>query len=355
MGSKKIRNIALFAHVDAGKTSISEQFLFHSGKIKTKGSVDKGSAQTDFLEVEKERGITVNSTILTFFWKKTQINLIDTPGHIDFSSETEKAIQAIDSAIIVISAIEGIQAQTERMIELLQKHQKPFLIFVNKIDRNGADSELLLSELENELKLNLFPIQNIIDEGNELVSIKNIWKENTYNDSKLLLEKLLEYDENLFEAYFENKTIKWEDLDSLLTLLIQQKEISLVLFGSAKKTVGIHELLDAIATYLPDTIQQNKNLMGVVFKTIHQKSEGKLSAIRLFGGTINSRDIILNTSKSEKNKVRLIKNTNLQQQAIIQSFGFGEIAWVQGLESAEPGDYIGISPSNCHSSSMIYH
>ena len=130
MAKKNIRNIALFAHVDAGKTTISEQFLFQSGKIKSLGSVDKGSSQTDFLDVEKERGITVNSTVLTFYWKETQINLIDTPGHIDFSSETEKSINAIDSAVIIISALEGVQAQTENIINLLLKNQKPFIIFI---------------------------------------------------------------------------------------------------------------------------------------------------------------------------------------------------------------------------------
>jgi len=125
----------IFAHVDAGKTSITEQLLYHSGTIRTLGSVDNGNTQTDTLAIEKQRGITVNSSVLSFQWNDCKINLIDTPGHIDFSSETQKAFLAIDSAIVVISAVEGIQAQTENLINLLIQNKKPFLIFINKIDR----------------------------------------------------------------------------------------------------------------------------------------------------------------------------------------------------------------------------
>jgi len=130
---KQLKNIAIFAHVDAGKTSITEQLLYHAKAIRNLGSVDNGNTQTDTLAIEKQRGITVNSSVLSFQWKDCKINLIDTPGHIDFSSETQKAFLAIDAAVVVISAVEGIQAQTENLILLLIKNKKPFILFINKI------------------------------------------------------------------------------------------------------------------------------------------------------------------------------------------------------------------------------
>lgn len=341
-----IRNIALFAHVDAGKTSVSEQFLFLSGKIKVAGSVDKGNSQTDWLDVEKERGITVNSTILSFRWKETQINLIDTPGHIDFSSETEKAIQAIDAAVIIVSAIEGVQAQTENMIELLKKYNKPFLIFINKIDRMGSDTELVLSEIKKELGLNIFSIQKCKNEAEESVTIESLWSENTYQTQSQLIEQIVEQDELLFEQYCDGKLPAWDVLQEKISLLVSNQKQNVVLLGSAKKTIGIEELLNAIVDYLPSPEQKGVELLAVVFKTYHKKGEGKMAAVRLFGGEINSRDILLNASKGIEDKVSLIKNTDIQKQNVIQSFKSGEIAWVQGFNSAEPGDYYGFIPDN---------
>lgn len=341
MTNPAIRNIALFAHVDAGKTTITEQFLFLSGKIKTPGNVDKGSTQTDWMEVEKERGITVNSTILTFRWQDIQINLIDTPGHIDFSSETEKAIHAIDGAIIVISAIEGVQAQTENMISLLQKHKKPFLIFINKIDRTGADLENIIIEIEKELNLNLFELQYASNEGTEKADIQCLWNNETFQTNKAI-EKLIELDDTLFEAYLDGNTPSFEILNNVLRNNLSK--VTPVLCGSAKHGNGINYLLNSINNYLPAPPPFPEKTYGIVFKTHHQEGLGKMAAIRLFGGTLQSRTTILNATKGIDEKVSLIKNTNLQNQQVIQQFSVGEIAWVQGLKHAEPGDYIGQLP-----------
>jgi len=243
---------------------------------------------------------------------------------------------------VILSAIEGVQSQTENMIRLLKKYQKPFIIFINKIDRVGADVEAVCSELQNELDLELFVFHNLDNEAEDNVSVDMVWTE----DKKpiVLIEKLIEYDENLFEDYFEDKQIEWRDLDDLLLRLVHQQKVIPVLFGSAKKAIGINELLDTVVKYLPAPISKSDKLLGIVFKTNHQKKEGKMSAVRLFGGQINARDILLNASKNEENKITLIKDVNIQQQSVIQSFTSGEIAWVQGLKSAEPGDYIGFLP-----------
>ena len=339
--NKSIRNIALFAHVDAGKTTVSEQFLFLSGKIRELGSVDKGNSQTDNLEVEKERGITVNSTVLTFDWNNTQINLIDTPGHIDFSSETEKAIMAIDSAVVIISASEGVQAQTENMLLLLKKHKKPFIIFINKIDRLGANTEVVIQEIEKELNINVFELQNTINEGNDNADIETIWTENNYKNNNLLIEKIVENNDDLFEQYLDGNIPELSILNKELKELTLHQTVIPILFGSTKKALGIKELLDVIVDFLPNPKINSDELSGIVFKTYHKKGDGKMCAVRLFGGTINSRSEINNASKNIIEKISLIKNTDIQNQEIIQSFSAGEIAWVQGLKSAEPGDLLG--------------
>jgi len=343
--NKSIRNIALFAHVDAGKTSLSEQLLFHAGKIRTLGSVDAGDTQTDTLEVEKQRGITVNSSILSFKWKTTKINLIDTPGHIDFSSETQKAILAIDAAVVIISAVEGIQAQTENLIDLLRVHHKPFIFFINKIDRLGADIAEIIKDLKSELALETFLIQNIENEASNEVGIHENWNKENYINSGNLIERLLEYNDELLEQFFEGKSIAFDTLDKELIQLTQQQTIIPTFIGSAKFDLGIEALLNGITTYLPAPKQANNDLFGSVFKSFHQK-DGKWLAVRLFSGTIKSRTLIYNASQQLTEKVLFIKNIDLNNQKIIDEFQSGDIALIKGFENAKPGDFIGKLPEN---------
>ena len=346
MSEKQIRNIALFAHVDAGKTTISEQFLHKSGKIKNLGSVDKGNSQTDFLEVEKERGITVNSTVLTFNWNNTQINLIDTPGHIDFSSETEKAILAIDGAVVIVSALEGVQAQTENIVNLLKKNKIPFVIFINKIDRIGANTEQVVSEIENELNLSTLQLQEVINEGYDNADIVVKWNEDNYKNNDNLIETIVEQNDEFFEQYLEGDIPDFSELNKVLTKAVKIQNIIPVVYGSAKYGLGINFLLDSITNYLPNPPIFSNELFAVVFKTYHIKGVGKLSAVRIFGGKIKARTEIFNASKNITEKVGIIKNTDIQNQEVIQEFSAGVIAWIQGLKNTEPGDYFGYLPNN---------
>jgi len=339
-----IRNIALFAHVDAGKTSVTEQFLFHSGKIRTLGSVDKGNTQTDSLEVEKQRGITVNATLLRFIWKNTKINLIDTPGHIDFSAETEKAIQAIDCAIVLVSASEGVQAQTENMVSLLQKHHKPFLIFINKIDRSGVDLDAVIAEIERELNCKTVPLQKVHNEGTNTPELEGCWSPQNYMTHTNLIEKIIEEDAALLAQYFDDVVLDFDVLDQQLRLSVHEQSLTPVLFGAAKLDLGIDTLLNAMINYLPQPVTKPAAVFGVVFNTKHIKGEGKWAAVRLFDGSIFARQPILNATKNSSEKARLIKNIDIQNQEIIQSFEAGDMAWIQGFNQAEPGDYIGTPP-----------
>jgi len=194
---KSIRNIGIFAHADAGKTTLTEHFLFESGKIKTLGNVDAGTTQSDFSEAEKLRGISVRSSYTSFVWKDVQINLIDTPGHVDFSAEAERSIRISDAAVLIISAVEGVQAYTETIWNALKERHIPVIFFINKIDRAGADTQLVIEEIEKELTQSTAILQVAGNEGEANASIKSVWNETGLNEKTL--EHLAEYDEELLD------------------------------------------------------------------------------------------------------------------------------------------------------------
>jgi ribosomal protection tetracycline resistance protein len=340
-----IRNIAIFAHVDAGKTSLTEQLLFHSGKIRSLGSVDKGNTQTDNLEIERQRSITITSSILSFEWENYKINLIDTPGHIDFSSETQKAFLAIDAAILIISAVEGIQAQTEKLINLLLIKKKPFIVFINKIDRMGADSNAIIQELNNELHLETFQMQSIHDEGSNEVSTSKVWDQDIFSINTSLIEKIVEYNEKLLNQYFLEEELDFKILDDELIKLSQNQKLIPIFLGSAKFDKGIDSLLHGITHYLPKPKIKDSDLLGIIFKTYYQK-DGKWSAIRLFSGNIKTRTQLYNASQEIVEKINLIKCIDLNKQQIIEEVVAGDIALIKGLTQTIPGDFVGKLPKD---------
>lgn len=340
--SLPIRNIALFAHVDAGKTSITEAFLYHSGKIRNFGSVDKGNTRTDALTVERERGISVKSGIVSFEWQQHEVHLIDTPGHIDFSAETEKAFYAIDAAVVVVSAVEGVQAQTENMIEALLQFQMPFLIFINKIDREGADIENIVSDLHRIFGLQTFEMQKVNHQG-EIVCL---WNEKSYQNQEALIEKIVAEDENLMMNYLEGNIPEFAGLQNQLIALTHRQKMIPLLVGSAKKNRGVKWLLDAVITYLPAPPQNTIELMGMVFGVKHIPRRGKWTGIRLLSGRIKARETIYNATAEKEEKIGNIESVDMLQPKILEAFSAGQMAWVQGMEFAKPGDFIGRIPDD---------
>jgi len=210
-----IRNIAIMAHADAGKTTITEQFLYLSGQTRQAGHVDQGTTQTDFLPVEKERGISVSSSLTSFQWNNTHINLIDTPGHVDFSADVERAMRVPDAVILVISAVEGVQAHTETLWCALRERHIPVLFFINKIDRVGADTDAVIQAIEKELKVIPVSLQEICGEGENMVALKNLWSVETRHTR--LVERVAESDEILLNKYLEENELFFHELDSQLT------------------------------------------------------------------------------------------------------------------------------------------
>lgn len=337
---KEIRNIGILAHADAGKTTLAEHFLFESGKIKVLGNVDAGTSQSDFSEVEKSRGISVRSSYTSFFWKNIQINLIDTPGHVDFSADTERSIRVMDAAVLIISASEGVQAHTETIWNALKKRDIPVIIFINKIDRLGADTQLVINEIEKELTNSLAVLQIAENEGKPDAKIKSVWNENSLYEKTL--ENLAECNKEILELYLEGTNIKYEKANSKLKQSVKKRLIFPVLAGSVKYSLGVKELLNTIIEYFPEPIQKsNQSLSGLVFAISHDKIMGKIAHVRVFEGKIKNRDIVLNYSRNnfeEKvTQVRKIFANSFEDIGIVSS---GDIAGLCGLKNARIGDIL---------------
>ena len=337
---KNIRNIALFAHVDAGKTTVTESLLFSNGNIRVRGSVDKGTSQTDFLDIEKEKGISVRAACISFESEDTTINLIDTPGHVDFSSETERSLLAIDGAVLIISAMEGVQSHTETLWEFLRDLNIPTIVFINKIDRTGADSELVVEDIKKALSQNIVELQKTSNEASKHANIINAFHESEDIDNNII-EIIAEQDDNLLEKYFENELIKFEELENSLSKSIKKCKLFPVLYGVAKNEIGTAELLKAIIKYLPKPKQSDNQLSGFIYKVEHDKILGKISHLRLFSGEIKNRDMVYNRTQNIEEKVAQIKKIFTQKYIDIKEIQTGDIAVVTGFSKAKAGDIIG--------------
>ncbi len=337
---KEIRNIALFAHVDAGKTTVTESLLFSNGNIRTRGSVDKGTSHTDFLDIEKEKGISVRAACVSFERENTTINLIDTPGHIDFSSETERSLLAIDGAVLIMSAVEGVQSHTETLWAFLRELKIPTILFINKIDRTGADGELIVEEIRSVLSPNIIELQKTSNETNKNANIIDIFNENKIIDNNII-EIIAEQNDDLLEKYFEDQPIKFEELQNTLIKATKECKLFPVLYGVAKNEIGTKELIEAIIKYLPEPEQSNNQLSGFIYKVEHDKILGKISHVRLFSGEIKSRDTVYNRTQNIEEKVAQIKKVFTQKYIDTKEIQAGDIAVITGFVKSKAGDTIG--------------
>lgn len=248
-----MRNIGIFAHVDAGKTTLSEQLLAHSGAIRTRGSVDSGTAHTDTLPVERRRGISVKATCVSFHHKGVQINLIDTPGHVDFSAEIERSIWALDAAVVVICGVEGVQPQTEVLFFAMKAQNIPVIFFINKTDRVGADPEGVYGQIQ-QLLSNAAAMPSDLDTVTELVCDR---------------------DDDLAERYLRGESIPDDEVRNCFARLAQAGEAYPVLCGSALRDEGVVPLLDAIVEDFPDP-KDVGSLSGVVFAAQQDHTMGRV-------------------------------------------------------------------------------
>ncbi|MGN4670841.1 GTP-binding protein [Bacillus cereus group sp. MYBK106-1] len=332
-------NIGIVAHVDAGKTSLTERILYETNVIKEVGRVDSGSTQTDSMELERQRGITIKASVVSFFIDDIKVNVIDTPGHADFIAEVERSFRVLDSAILVISAVEGVQAQTKILMRTLQKLNIPTILFVNKIDRSGANTEKVVKHIKTILSNEAFPFYSVQNEGTKEARILEY---KSYDDC---LELLAPYNESLLTSYVNNEIVPDALLRKELEKKIQQANVYPIFFGSAMTGIGVTELLENIPALLPaNNSSPDEELSGVVFKIEREPSGEKIAYVRLFSGSLHIRkyvDIQRNESLPHKEKIKkmcIFHNGDAIQISTVPS---GEFCKVWGLNDIKIGDIIG--------------
>ncbi|HHT7224275.1 TetM/TetW/TetO/TetS family tetracycline resistance ribosomal protection protein [Bacillus thuringiensis] len=332
-------NIGIVAHVDAGKTSLTERILYETNVIKEIGRVDSGNTQTDSMELERQRGITIKASVVSFFIDDVKVNVIDTPGHADFIAEVERSFRVLDGAILVISAVEGVQAQTKILMRTLQKLNIPTILFVNKIDRSGANTEKVMKQIKEVLSNEAFPFYSVLNEGTKEARIIEY---KSYDDC---MELLAPFNESLLESYVNNEIIPDALLRKELEKQIQKANVYPIFFGSAMTGMGVTELLENISAFLPaNSSSQDEELAGVVFKIERESSGEKIAYVRVFSGSLLVRKYVTiqrSESLPHKEKIKkmcLFHNGNAVQTTTVPN---GEFCKVWGLNDIKIGDIIG--------------
>lgn len=376
----KVRNIGIMAHIDAGKTTTSERILFYTGKTHKIGEVHDGGATMDWMAQEQERGITITSAATTCIWKNHKINLIDTPGHVDFTMEVERSLRVLDGAVEVFTAKEGVQAQSIKVWNQANKYGVPRIAYVNKMDTLGADFFYAVDQMHEMLGANAVPIELPIGKEDtfqgviDLVNMKAIYfrdDEGKIFDTvdipadllpqaeeyrQKLIESVAETDDALLEKFFGGEELSVEEIKSA----IRKSTISLhmlpVLCGSSYKNKGIQELLDAVVDYLPSPVDippmagtdmdgnpitcpvdDNAPLAGLAFK-IATDQFGRLTFYRIYSGKITAGSYVLNTTTGEKERISRLVRMHSNSRAEIQEAYAGDIVAIIGLKDTSTGD-----------------
>ena len=320
----QLRNIGIFAHVDASKTTLSEQLLRHAGAIRQAGSVDSGTTRTDSLPVERRRGISVKASCVSLTWQGTEINLIDTPGHVDFSAEVERSLWALDGAVLVVCAKEGVQPQTEVLFEALKREKIPTVIFINKTDLEGADPDRVLRQIQRRLS----PAAVLL------------------SDEAAVTEAVCEQDDALLEQYLSGETIDAALVQQHLTALARTGAVQPVLTGSALRDEGVPAVLEAIVRFLPPP-EDTGALCGVAFAAQQDHLLGRGVWLRLFGGQLENRaaltlpagvDPMTGEMRWVQRKVTQIKSVSGEDAGMLRA---GEIGVVYGLGDIRIGHVLG--------------
>ena len=340
MTPDKIYNIGIMAHVDAGKTTLTEQFLYLSGALRKAGSVDSGTTQTDWLPIERERGISVRAAQTSFMWKGSQINLIDTPGHIDFAGEVERSLAAIDGVVLLISAVEGIQSHTENIWHALSKLKIPTVIFINKVDRAGSRFEGLCGDIARLLPcdgLTVLPMSSVENEGLKDFSVSDI-----SDIREKITEAAADYDDKIADYYLSGEAAEGDLLKNALAACVKNRQIVPVFGGCAQKGIGIEPLLDAVPVLFPAADEKIRDgLSALVFKIEHDKTMGKVAHVRMYGGELHARDLVSVSADEPGEKISQIRKFNGQKYMDVGHVGAGDIAALCGLSRVKVLDSIG--------------
>jgi ribosomal protection tetracycline resistance protein len=320
-----VRNIGIFAHVDAGKTTLSEQLLLKAGAIRTLGSVDSGTAHTDTLPVEQRRGISVRAACVRLNWQGEAINLIDTPGHTDFSAEIERSLWALDGAVIVVSGAEGVQPQTELLFEALRAQDMPVFFFINKMDREGADANRVTAQIRRRLSE----------------------KAALLTEADKLLEIVCDADDEMMERYLTGGAVPEKEILARLPALAKRGALFPILTGSALRGQGIENVLDGILNFLPPPVETGAALCGVAFAAEQDRLLGRGLWVRLYGGQLENRaaltlpgriDPLTGENTAVQCKITQIRDVNGADAGCLRA---GEIGVVYGLGPMKVGQVLG--------------
>ena len=385
---EKMRNIGIMAHIDAGKTTTTERILYYTGKIHKIGEIDDGQATMDWMAQEQERGITICSAATTTYWKDHQINIIDTPGHVDFTAEVERSLRVLDGAVAVICAVDGVQPQTETVWKQADEFAVPRLCFMNKMDRIGADFFGSMADVAEKFGVETLALQIPIGEGQDfegvidLLNMKEIrWHEDdegetfdiTDVDSSRLAqaqewrEKLVETvvgsDDALMEIYLEGGEITVDQLKKAIRAGTISRAFVPFVMGSARHNQGVQPLIDAVIDYLPSPLDippakgirikkdkeesvdvptdPSKMPLGLVFKIQYDREMGPLCYVRMYSGKIQAGTQIFNINKKKRERVNRILRMHANKSEPCDSVSAGDIAVFIGLKLAQTGDSIG--------------
>nr|KAF6440601.1 GTP dependent ribosome recycling factor mitochondrial 2 [Rousettus aegyptiacus] len=358
----KIRNIGIMAHIDAGKTTTTERILYYSGYTRSLGDVDDGDTVTDFMAQERERGITIQSAAVTFDWKGYRVNLIDTPGHVDFTLEVERCLRVLDGAVAVFDASAGVEAQTLTVWRQADKHKIPRICFLNKMDKTGASFNYAVESIREKLKAKPLLLQLPIGEAKTFKGVvdvvskeKLLWNSSSVDGKDFERKPLLEMsDPKLLKETTEARNALIEQLQTAIHRVTLAQTAVPVLCGSALKNKGVQPLLDAITMYLPSPEERNyeflqwykDDLCALAFKVLHDKQRGPLVFLRIYSGMIKPQLAIHNINGNCTERISRLLLPFADQHVEIPSLTAGNIALTVGLKHTATGDTIVSSKSS---------
>ena len=379
---KNVRNIGIMAHIDAGKTTVTERILYYTGRSHKIGEVHDGAATMDWMEQEQERGITITSAATTCMWKDHMISIIDTPGHVDFTMEVERALRVLDGAIALYCAVGGVQPQSETVWHQSERYEVPKIAFVNKMDRIGADFFGVVEGIQNMLGANAVPVVIPIGASDEFIGVIDLitmkalifnedsqgaeWDEtdipadlvDTAKEWRTnLVEKCAETDEEMLEKFFEEGDLTEDEIWKILRKATCAREVVPVFCGSAFKNKGVQQVLDGVIKILPAPneippiictknpenqrkVDDNEILSALAFKIMSDKHMGKLTYLRIYSGTLRAGETIWNSSQQKKQRIGRLLRMHSNRQEAIDAAVAGDIVAVAGLAETKTGDTI---------------
>ncbi|URA11321.1 elongation factor G [Thermospira aquatica] len=383
---EKVRNIGIAAHIDAGKTTTTERILYYTGKTHKVGEVHDGAAEMDWMIQEKERGITITSAATTCFWKDIKINIIDTPGHVDFTAEVERSLRVLDGAVAIFDAGEGVEPQSETVWRQADKYNVPRIAFVNKMDKVGADFYMCVESMHKKLGVKALPLQVPLGSESSFVGVIDVIEEKAYdwtNDDQEgmkyeikpvpeeykdkvkefrhnIVETVCESDDILLEKYLGGEELTVEEIKTGLRKLVIQSKVFPVLCGSSLKNKGVQLMLDAIKDYLPSPLDiaavkgtdpatgnevvcktvDTEPFVGLAFKVMVDPFVGKLVFVRVYSGKLEKGSYVYNATKGVKERVARLLRMHANKREEIDFVAAGDIVAVVGLKDTVTGDTI---------------